>query len=104
MQYDVAAAVRGVFLRRVNEDAFALAEHQSMLKHGTAAPSTLAGIRDIAHGLAGSGSTFGYPGISAAAAALEQAVVVALDGSDSGDAVASALDRLLAFVETIRIH
>lgn len=93
-------SMRELFLQRVNGDAAALAKHRTALRNGTTAPATLSGIRDIAHGLAGAGGIFGYCEISNAAAALEEAVIAERDGSQTVDGIASALDRLLARVET----
>lgn len=92
-------ALRNVFLQRVNDDAAALTEHRSALKDGAAAPDALAGIRSIAHGLAGAGGIYGFCEIGDAAAALEEAVIA--DGNGSGTiGIASALDHLFACIET----
>jgi CheY-like chemotaxis protein len=92
--------VNNVFLQRVNNDAAALARHRSALKDEPASPATLAAIRDIAHGLAGAGGIFGLCEIGDAAAALEEAVILALDGSGPVDGTAAALDFLLARLQT----
>lgn len=92
--------MREIFLRRANSDAMVLTKHRTALRNGTTAPATLSGIRDIAHGLAGAGGIFGYSEISNAAAALEDAVIAERDGSETVEGIASALDRLLAHVET----
>jgi CheY-like chemotaxis protein len=90
--------LRSVFLERVKKDAATLAEHRSVLKDGT--PATLAGIRGIAHGLAGAGGIYGFAEISDAAAALEDAIVVDLECPSSGGAIVSALDRLISCAES----
>jgi len=85
------------FQRRVKDDAVTLARHRAGIWHDTASPLALAAIRDIAHCLAGAGGIFGRPDISAAAAALEEAIVTRHDGSF--DEIMRALDQLLACVE-----
>jgi CheY-like chemotaxis protein len=92
-------ALRNVFLLRANNDATALAGHRSALTNGTTTPATLAVIRHIAHGLAGAGGIFGFNEISDAAAAVEEAVIVELNGSGTVEGVASTLDRLLECLE-----
>jgi HPt (histidine-containing phosphotransfer) domain-containing protein len=92
--------LRSVFLRRVQKDAAALAPFQSALKDGTGVPAKLAVIRNLAHGLAGASGIFGFSEIGDAAAALEEAVIVELDGLGCVERTASALDRLLAKIET----
>ena len=77
-----------------------LAAHWSALENGAAVPASLAGIRNIAHGLAGAGGIFGFDEISDAAATLEEAVILEGDGSGTVEEVGSALDRVLACVET----
>jgi CheY-like chemotaxis protein len=89
--------LRSYFLQRVNDDAVTLAGHRSALKDKTGSPATLAGIRDIAHGLAGAGGIFGFSEMSDAAAILEEAVIV---GSDSVEGIVCALDRLLVCIQT----
>ena len=91
--------VNNVFLQRIHVDAAALVEHQSALMDEAALPVTLAGIREIAHGLAGAGGIFGFSDISDAAAALEEAVIER-NGSGSIEEIARALERLLTCVET----
>jgi CheY-like chemotaxis protein len=88
--------LRSVFLQRVEKDVATLAEHRSVLKGGTDTPATLAGIRGIAHGLAGAGGIYGFAEISDAAAALEEAIVVDLYCPSSGGGIVSALDRLIS--------
>jgi len=95
-------ALQGTFLKRVDDDTAALIGHRSALKDSKAAAVVLPRIRDIAHGLAGTGGIFGFPEISDAAGSLEDAVM--LNGSGSLEDVAHALDRLLICVETSRAH
>jgi CheY-like chemotaxis protein len=95
-------ALRNIFIKRVDDDAAALARHRSALKNSKAVAAALAKIGDIAHGLAGAGGIFGFPEISDAAASLEEAIK--LNGSGSSEVIARALDRLLICLETIRTH
>jgi len=93
-------AMRQEFLQRVDGDLVALAGHWSALDDGTAVPSSLAGIRSIAHGLAGAGGVFGFGEISDAAATLEEAVILERDGSGTVNEIGLALDRVVACAET----
>jgi CheY-like chemotaxis protein len=88
------------FLRRVERDVVTLAGHWSKLENGTAVAASLVGIKHVAHGLAGAGGIFGFDKISDAAASLEEAVILESDGSGSVEDIGSALDRVLACVET----
>jgi CheY-like chemotaxis protein/HPt (histidine-containing phosphotransfer) domain-containing protein len=97
---DRVGAMRNEFRLRVDRDLAALAGHWFALKNRTAASASLAGIRRVAHGLAGAGGIFGFDEISDAAASLEEAVILEGDGSGSVAEIGSALDRLLASVET----
>jgi two-component system OmpR family response regulator len=92
-------AMRHEFLHRVDGDLVALAGHWSALESGDAVPSSLAGIRSIAHGLAGAGGIFGFDEISDAAATLEEAVILENGGRGSMSKIESALERLVACAE-----
>jgi len=87
---------RTIFLQRVRVDAARLADRRSALQDKTVSRAALTEIRDIAHGLAGAGGVFGFAEISAAAAALEEAVTIGLNGSEGGGDIGCAFDRLLA--------
>jgi CheY-like chemotaxis protein len=84
--------LRSAFLQRAKKDAGTLVEHRSVLRDGTGTLATLAGIRGIAHGLAGTGGIYGFADISDAAAALEDAIIVDL----GCPRIVSALDRLIS--------
>jgi len=92
--------MREQFLRRVDGDLVALAGHWAALENGSAVAFSLAKIRSIAHGLAGSGGIFGFDEISDAAAALEEAVILECGGSGTVSEIGSALERVVACVET----
>jgi CheY-like chemotaxis protein len=93
-------AMRLEFLQRVDGDLVALAGYWSALENGSSVPSSLAEIRSIAHGLAGSGGIFGFDEISDAAATLEEAVILESGGSGTMSEIGSALERVVACVET----
>jgi len=95
-------ALREVFLRRVGQDANALAECWSATERSS--PALLSRIKHIAHGLAGAGGIFGFPQISSAAATLEAAVIVQLNGAETSGEVAQALERLLTGLEMNRLY
>jgi HPt (histidine-containing phosphotransfer) domain-containing protein len=90
---DKLAAIRGGFLRRVGRDADTLVDCWSAMEINSA--TALARIRAVAHGLAGAAGIFGYPRLGNAAATLEEAVVIQLDGADTLRNVERALERLL---------
>jgi CheY-like chemotaxis protein len=92
-------AMRHEFLRRVDGDLIALAGHWSALEDRTDVSSSLAGIRSIAHKLAGAGGIFGFDEISEAASTLEEAVIHGCNGSGSVSEIGSALDRVMACAE-----
>jgi chemotaxis protein histidine kinase CheA len=92
--------LRNDFLQRARGDAAALAEHRSSLGDGMIGRATLAGIRDVAHALAGAGGIYGCDEIGNAAAALEEAVIIELHGSGTLGEVTVALDSLFACFET----
>jgi CheY-like chemotaxis protein len=95
-------AMRHEFLQRVDGDLVAMAGHWSAMEGGTDVSSSLAGIRSIAHKLAGAGGIFGFDEISEAAATLEEAVIHGCDGSGSVSEIWSALDRVAACAEAKR--
>jgi CheY-like chemotaxis protein len=92
-------AMRQAFLRRLDDDLIALAWLRSAMEDGTDVSSSLAGIRKIAHKLAGAGGIFGFDEISEAAATLEEAVILGSDGLDTVSEVGAALDRVVACAE-----
>jgi CheY-like chemotaxis protein len=94
--------MRQEFLQRVDGDLIAMAGHWSAMEDGTDVSSSLAGIRTIAHKLAGAGGIFGFDEISEAASALEEAVIHGSDGSGTVSEIESALDRVASCAETRR--
>jgi HPt (histidine-containing phosphotransfer) domain-containing protein len=99
---DKLAAIRGGFLRRVGQDADILMDCWSAKKLNS--PTVLTRIKDIAHGLAGAGGIFGFPQISSAAATLEEAVTIRLNGAGRLREVERSLERLLTGLAAIRLH
>ena len=97
---DALAAVRGGFMRRAGRDADTLFACWSAKDFNT--PAVLTRIKDIAHGLAGAAGTFGFPQIGSAAAALEEAGIIQLNGADMLRDVERALERLLTALEMNR--
>lgn len=88
--------LRDGFVVRIGRDIIALAELRAALDEGVDLGLTLASMRHIAHGLAGSGGIFGFAVISESAAALEDAVIAELGTPGSGEAIDTALERLVA--------
>ena len=93
---DPLADLRIGFLQRVNRDIAALTQHRDALQRGCASPTTLEGIKNISHSLAGAGGIYGYAEISDAAAATEDAALHRLGGTTSDEALLRALDRMIA--------
>jgi CheY-like chemotaxis protein len=87
-------SLRDNFRKRVKLEAIVLSKYRLSIQDGSASTALLAGIRTIAHGLAGAGGMFGFDRISAAASSLETAVIMELDGSGVGGIV-PALEGLL---------
>lgn len=100
---DQLAALSDRFLRRLDDDAAVLSLHRYAIKSNSAAGAALAGIRSVAHSLAGAGGLFGFPNISDAAAALEEAVIVEREGSGTLAGVTSAIDLLLDCIKVNRV-
>jgi CheY-like chemotaxis protein len=96
---DRLGAMQSEFLLRVDRDLVTLAGYWYTLANETAVPGSLAGIRHIAHGLAGAGGIFGFYEISDAAAMLEEAVILECNGLGTVGEIGSALDRVLVCVE-----
>ena len=61
-------------------------------------------IKEIAHGLAGSGGIFDFPNVSIDAGALEDAVSAMIDGRGNIDEVADAIATLLRRIKTMDAH
>ena len=76
------AALRARFAIRATAEADAIRRYLDA--------GELAALRDICHGLAGTAGTFGYPAISDAASAVEEAVE-ARAGDDALERLAAAL-------------
>jgi CheY-like chemotaxis protein len=98
--HDRIGVMQNEFLQRVDRDLAALAVHWLALGNGRAVAASLAGIRQIAHGLAGAGGIFGFGDISDTAATLEEAVILEGDGSGTVAEIGFALDRVLACTGT----
>jgi CheY-like chemotaxis protein len=95
------SALRNTFLLRVREDAKALARLRAAIGDCDAS-ATLRQIEEIAHGLSGTASIYGFHRMSADAGAVEDAAA-----DVSGAAVADvqrALDQLLAGIESESIR
>jgi CheY-like chemotaxis protein/HPt (histidine-containing phosphotransfer) domain-containing protein len=99
---DGLGAVRDVFLRRVGDDADALAQCWSAYAKAPGSAALLTRIRDIAHGLAGAGGIFGFPAISGAASTLEDGIVVAQNGHDATPDIERAVKCLLTCLDVHR--
>jgi CheY-like chemotaxis protein len=93
------ASLRNGFMRRAKSDAELLTSFRSSLgDDGSSA--TASQIRKIAHSLAGAAGLYGFDQISSDAAALEDALVAALEGGGTPKEVVHALDRLVSQMES----
>lgn len=94
---DPLKELRAGFLLRVDRDTRRLAALRAELYLEATSGDTMASLRHLAHGLAGAGGVYGYPRLSDAAAALEDAVID--DPAGTGGAVERAIDSLLDIAE-----
>jgi CheY-like chemotaxis protein len=93
------AALRDAFVRRVGDNADALAMYRAALRQEPMPVDMLGGVKDLAHSLAGAAGIYGFSEISDLASALEEESFAALEGiSPAGDVIA-AIDSLLASIE-----
>ncbi|MGA7806458.1 response regulator [Bradyrhizobium sp.] len=88
--------LRARFLLRVRRDIAALSAHQAALRAGMAPAQTLDHIKQLAHSLSGAGGIYGFPEISDAAAAVEDAALDRMTAAGSDEMLAGALDGLIA--------
>ncbi|MBI5128495.1 MAG: response regulator [Rhodopseudomonas palustris] len=93
---DPLDALRANFLKRLGKDIAALVALRAQLVDGSDITPVLSGIRKIAHGLAGAGGIFGFAAISAAAVALEEAVIAGRLDPGPDAAVDDAIGLLIA--------
>jgi CheY-like chemotaxis protein len=91
------AALRSAFVQRIADNADALAMCRVLLNQGS--PEMLSDVKDLAHSLAGAAGIYGFPKVSALAAALEDDSFSALEGIGPLRDVVAAIDRLLAYIE-----
>jgi chemotaxis protein histidine kinase CheA len=64
--------LQGIYRQALPARIAALTAARTALGDPASAPAAATDIRRIAHALRGSGGTYGFPGISAAAAAVEE--------------------------------
>ncbi|MBX0328125.1 response regulator [Oscillochloris sp. ZM17-4] len=76
--------LRQSYVVQLAEKAAQMADDWKKVEAGAAHPATLAGIQQVAHNLAGTGSTFGFPQVSATAHGIEAALRQIM-GGDGGD-------------------
>jgi signal transduction histidine kinase len=88
-------SLRDNFRKRVKLEAVILSKYRTAIKDGTASTSSLAGITNIAHGLAGAGGIFGFNQISEAATWLEGVLLVNIDGGNDVAGIVPALESLI---------
>lgn len=89
------AGSRGLFLQRLSKDADTLLQCWTDLVKESTLPAILLRIKEVAHGLAGIGGIFGFPQISEAAANLEEAVIIQINGGREPRKIERALEQLL---------
>jgi CheY-like chemotaxis protein len=89
------AHMRMLFTSRARDDALALEKFRTALLESNPPQNAPARIKEIAHGLAGSGGIFDFPEISVAAGELEDAVTALIDSAGNIDDVSDAIVALL---------
>jgi two-component system, OmpR family, response regulator len=97
------ASLRRYFMDRARHDSADLEILRAKLPFGYEgqSPSPIARVKEIAHGLAGSGGIFGFAAISVAAAKLEDAAVASISGTGKMEAVEQALQTLTRRIDTM---
>jgi CheY-like chemotaxis protein len=98
------ATLRKLFVTRAHDDADALEKYRSEMLDDKKLSRAPARIKEIAHGLAGSGGIFDFPNVSVDAGALEDAVSAMIDGRDNIDDVTNAIATLLRCIKTMDAH
>jgi CheY-like chemotaxis protein len=94
------ALLRHAFVSRARADAATLAGCRSGLSLDASSTTALDRIQPIAHALAGAAGIFGFHGISIDAAALEDAIATARDGTGSLGEVEHALDCVVVRIDS----
>jgi CheY-like chemotaxis protein len=98
------AALRKAFVRRIADNADALAMCRAALRDRPAALDMLGEVNDLSHNLAGAAGIYGYAKISGLAAALQEESFLALAGQGMVENVVGAIDRLLLCIEAHGFH
>jgi two-component system OmpR family response regulator len=95
------ASLRKLFINRAHDDAASLEKFQAELLDEQPSPAAPARIKEIAHGLAGSGGIFDFPKISIDAGTLEDAVTAFIEGHGTIDGVTDAIVALLRCIKSM---
>jgi two-component system OmpR family response regulator len=95
----VRRELRKAFVRRAKTDAAALIPYSSALEERLNSSVVLCRIKDIGHGLAGSGGVLGFHLLSSEAASLEDAAAARMNGDGALADVRKAIDALLAQID-----
>lgn len=96
---DRLVVLRAKFVERCRGELLAA---QAFARRNQLAPDERGTLAAIAHRLAGTGGTFGYPDLSAAAAQLE--AMLDADMAPAPARLRAALDRLLAELYKVATH
>jgi CheY-like chemotaxis protein len=97
----VRRELRKSFVRRAKMDAAVLIPYNSADEEHLNSPVALRRIRDVAHGLAGTGGVFGFEQLSGEAEALEDAVVARINGYGDLAEIRSAIGVLLGAIDAM---
>jgi CheY-like chemotaxis protein len=95
------ASLRRHFVNRARDDAVLLEKCRAELTNGQSA-SSITRIKEIAHGLAGSGGIFDFPEISLDAGTLEDAAITFNEGTSDISEVKDAMAALLKRIKTMQ--
>ncbi|MFZ0559786.1 MAG: response regulator [Methylovirgula sp.] len=97
----VRRELRKSFVSRAKMDAAVLIPYSSVSEDRLHSPVALRRIRDIAHGLAGTGGVFGFEQLSGEAEALEDAIIAQIDGHGALGDIRNAIGALLAEIDAM---
>ena len=95
------ASLRKLFITRARDDASALEKYRTELLDEQQSLTAPARIKEIAHGLAGSGGIFDFPSVSVDAGALEDAVTALINGPGNIDEVSDSIAALLRCIRSM---
>lgn len=96
------ARVRARFVDELQGRRARIGMLRADLDHAAQPMGALTGIRQIAHKIAGTAATLGFPDLGALAAEIDDTVLrLSVDGCPPSQALVARIDRMLAMMDTI---